>query len=262
MSVIAPPLGQELSPFEREVLSGRIQGGTSVLNGPTFGSPAGTLPSRRFGPLAIVALGQAAVLAWLAGAAWLAKPPAFGMQPGAGSEHVLTRDGQPAAAPVAVAVGPELSWIRLTTPAPIAVPGGKAEDATLRFSSPMPLKIMEAGKVLGSVPGADLELTPGRHDLELVNEAVEYRLAHSIEIAGGESVLFQVAPRPGTMTLEATVGTEVTIDGRSIGRTPMADVSLVPGVYEVAFRYAKGASDRQRVTVKSDATTSVVARAR
>ena len=72
--------------------------------------------------------------------------------------------------------------------------------------------------------------------------------------------MVQVAPRPGSMTLEATVGTEVTLDGRSIGRTPLATVTLVPGVYDVAFRYAKGASERQRVTIKSDATTHVAAR--
>ena len=266
-AAVPPPavtasLAQVLSPFEREVLAGRIQDNTSILNGPTFDTAAARPPARRFGPLAAVAAGQAVILAGLAASAWLSKPPAFGIEPGAANEHVLMRNGQPSDRPVAIALGPELSWVRMTTPPGVAVPGGKAEDAILRISSPTPLKVMAAGKVLGAVPGADLKLPPGRHDLELVNEAVEYRLSHSIDIAGGESVLIQVAPRPGTMTLEATVGTEVAVDGRSIGRTPMATVTLVPGVYDVAFRYAKGATDRQRVTVKSDATTAVVARAR
>lgn len=258
-AIRAPSPAPELSPFEREVLAGRIPDTTPALHGPMFGE-AGASQPRRFGPLAVLALGQAAVLAWLAGSAWLSKPPAFGMQPGLSTEHVLTRDGQPADRPIAMAVGPALSWVRMTTPPPIVVPGAAPADATLRISSPMPLKVMEAGKLLGAVPGGDLKLAPGRHDLELVNEAVEYRQAHSIEVAGGESIVVQVAPRPGSMTFEATVGTEVTIDGRSIGRTPMATVTLVPGVYDVAFRYAKGATERQRVTVTSDATTHVAAR--
>ena len=113
--------------------------------------------------------------------------------------------------------------------------------------------------MLGTIPGADLKLSPGRHQLELVNETVEFRQPQVIEITGGETVLLQVAPRPGSLTVEATVGTEVAVDGRSIGRTPMAAVSLAPGEYQVAFRYARGAADRQRVVVKSDATTHAVA---
>jgi hypothetical protein len=258
---VAPSSAQELSPFEREVLAGRIPG-TTVAHGPAFGGRTEATEPRRFGPLAIVALVQAAILVWLAASAWLSAPPEFGMQPGASQEHVLTRNGQPSTHPAAIAVGPEFSWLRVTTPPAIGVTPSKPEDATLRISSPMPLKVMKGSKTLGSIPGAELKLAPGRHEIELVNEAVEYRLAQAIEVVGGESILLQVAPRPGTITLEAAVGTEVTIDGRSIGRTPMAAVTLAPGVYDVVFRYAKGANDRQRVTVKTDATTSVVARSR
>jgi hypothetical protein len=254
----SPSAVQELSPFEREVLAGRIVD-RSVSLPVAHGVAA---PSKRFQIAAGVALLQGLVLAWIAGSAWVAEPPAFGLQASASGEHVLTHNGQPSGGPVALAVGPDLSWVRLTSSPAIVVAGAKPESGTLRISSPLPMEVKEGGRTLGSIPGPDLKLAPGRHELELVNDAVEFRQLQVLEITGGEGVLLQIAPRPGAMTVEATVGTEITIDGRSIGRTPLAPVSLVPGEYQVALRYARGAPDRQRVIVKSDATTHVVAKPR
>jgi hypothetical protein len=260
LRTVAASSVQELSPFEREVLAGRLVDTTSERARAVSVQPS-PWTSRRVAAVAGIALVVGAASAWFAGAGW-SSPPAIGLQTLTTGEHVLTQNGVPTSGPIALSVGPELSWVRTTSAAALAVPGSKPESGIMRISSPMPLKVVEGGRALGSIPGSDLKLSPGKHEIELVNETVGYRLLHAVEITGGENVLLQIAPRPGSITVEAAVGTEVSIDGRAMGRTPIAAVTLVPGEYQVAFRSARGTTDRQRVVVKPDGTTHVVAKGR
>jgi hypothetical protein len=120
------------------------------------------------------------------------------------------------------------------------------------------LKVFEGSRLLGSVPGADLKLAAGRHELALVNEPLGYRLQQAIDIGAGETMAIHVTPAPGMVTADASPWAEVSIDGQAMGRTPLGPLPLAPGEYVFTFRNPAGGSDRQRVTVKSEGNVRVV----
>jgi hypothetical protein len=117
---------------------------------------------------------------------------------------------------------------------------------------------MESSRVLGTVPGAELKLAAGRHEIDLINTTLGYRLRQSVEVEPGQTVSIQVAPPHGLVTIDAAPWAEVSIDGQPAGRTPLGPLPLVPGDHQFSFRHPTGLNDHQRVTVKSDASTRVI----
>lgn len=257
---------QLLSPFEREVLAGR----TSVNPGVDVAVPGqgATMPRWHSGKrkrasrsvlaaLAVIAVVEAGVIVWFARPLWLTGRPPLVVEATPSGENVVVRNGSAEAAPMRLTVAPDLGWVRVTTPAAPGMTGG-----TIRISSPIPLKVLEGDRVVGSVPGADLKISAGRRELELVNTALGYRQPHTIDLEEGETVSLHVAPPPGLVTVEATDGAEVSVDGQAVGRTPLEPLSLALGEHQITFKHPKEGSDRQRVTVKADAPTRVVGKLR
>ena len=259
---VVPAVRQDLSPFEREVLAGRI-------TEPSLAAPPHAVPSsllarlssvKVIAALAVVTIVQAGVIAWLTFARPPQPVPDLTVSTTETGDRVLIRNGAATASPLAVAAAADLSWVRVTTPAPAGMPGATpATAASLRVSTPIPLTVSVGGRRLGAQPGAGLKVPAGRHEIDLANEALGYQVRQTIDVAGGETILVQVAPPAGSLTFDATIGTEVSVDGQVVGRTPLAPLTLAPGDYQVAFKYAKGTIERQRVTVKSAGTTAVVA---
>jgi hypothetical protein len=51
----------------------------------------------------------------------------------------------------------------------------------------------------------------------------------------------------------------VSIDGNSVGETPLGDLSVVPGEHEILFRHPQLGDIRQKVIVRSGVETRVTA---
>ena len=62
-----------------------------------------------------------------------------------------------------------------------------------------------------------------------------------------------------TAAQDASPGAEVSVDGKTVGRTPIANLPLALGEHEFTFRHPQLGDDRQKVIVKSDAITRVTA---
>jgi hypothetical protein len=150
--------------------------------------------------------------------------------------------------------------MRVSTTSRTVVPARPADArvGTLRISSPIELKVLEQSKVLGSVPGPDLRLAPGRHDIELVNAAVGYRLRQAIDVEAGQSISIHLAQPHAAVTIDAAPWADVWIDGQPVGRTPLGPLPLALGEHEITFKHPAGTKDRQKVVVKSDASLRVV----
>ncbi len=129
---------------------------------------------------------------------------------------------------------------------------------SIKVASPINLTVLENSRRIGSVPGADLKVTPGKHEIELVNAALGYRLKQSIEVEAGQTVSLHVAPAQGWATIYAVPTAEVSIDGRPVGRTPLGPLSLALGEHTVTFTHPTGATDRQRIKVSSGETIRVI----
>ncbi len=108
------------------------------------------------------------------------------------------------------------------------------------------------------MPGADLKVKPGKHEIELVNAAFGYTLKQSIQLEAGQTVSIHVAPAQGWATLYAVPTAEVVIDGQPVGRTPLGPLPLTLGEHTITFKHPTGATDRQRITIKSGETVRVI----
>lgn len=211
--------------------------------------------------LALIGAVEAGVIVWLARALWRAPHPAIVVETAASGENVLVSSRSTEAAPLRLTVAPDLRWVRVTSPSSAGVLGGKVTftpAGTIRISSPIELEVFEKSRLLGSVPGAGLEVPAGRHDIELVNLALGYRSRQALEVEAGETVWIHVTPPPGWVTIDASPWAEVSIDGQAVGRTPLGPLPLAPGEHHVTFRHPAGGTDRQRVTVRSEAKTRVI----
>jgi hypothetical protein len=172
-----------------------------------------------------------------------------------GGVVVSSRSGE--SAPLRLTTAPDLQWVRVSSGGSAA--GASADKAaTVRISSPIALKVYERARPLGSVPGADVRLAPGHHDVELANPALGYRLQQSLDVRAGEIVSIHVAPPQGFVSVYSTPPAEVTIDGQPMGRTPLGPLPLALGDHDITFRHPAGIKDHQRVTVKSGETARVI----
>lgn len=99
-------------------------------------------------------------------------------------------------------------------------------------------------------------LPTGRHELELVNTALQFRSPLTVSIEAGKVAAPAVAIPEGKLSVNALPWAEVFIDGRNVGTTPLANLTVPIGTHEVVWRHPQLGERRQPVTV----TTQTAAR--
>jgi hypothetical protein len=134
---------------------------------------------------------------------------------------------------------------------------GSAATGTLAVESPIDLRILENGQLLGLSNGAPIVLGSGKHQLDLVNEGLELRVSRSVTVDGGKSTRLNVPVPSGTLSVNASPWAEVFVDGRSIGTTPLGGVSLPVGSHEVVWRHPQLGERRRTVVVGAQTPTRV-----
>jgi hypothetical protein len=115
--------------------------------------------------------------------------------------------------------------------------------------SPVELRILENGQVLGLSGGAPLMLSTGRHQLELVNEGIEMHLTRTLSVDSGKSTRLSVPVPNGTMAVNASPWAEVFLDGKSIGTTPLGSISVSVGSHELVARHPQLGEKRRSIVV-------------
>jgi len=125
---------------------------------------------------------------------------------------------------------------------------GAAATGTLAIEAPVELRIVENGQLLGVSNGAPIVLSAGKHQLDLVNDTLELRVARSVTVEGGKVARVAIAPPTGTLSVNAAPWAEVFVDGRSVGVTPLGALSLPIGSHEVVWRHPQ-LGERRRIVV-------------
>ena len=133
-------------------------------------------------------------------------------------------------------------FISLATPA-----GGVT--GTVAIDSPVELRLLEEGRLLGLSNGAPLVLVPGKHRLDLVNDALEMRLSRIVTVEANKSTRVAVTAPNGTLFVNASPWADVDVDGRSVGVTPLGDVSVAVGTHEVVWRHPQLGERRRTIVV-------------
>jgi hypothetical protein len=122
--------------------------------------------------------------------------------------------------------------------------------------APFVLDVVEGGHVIGTTEEPRILLSPGKHELTLVNRELGYSSAQTVDIEPGEVKSISIDPR-GHVSLNATPWAEVWIDGRKVGDTPVANLELPLGVREVTFRHPQFGERRVTVTVKGNTPAAI-----
>jgi len=126
-------------------------------------------------------------------------------------------------------------------PAPVSVGATPTEvpavpTGQLRVIAPFLMEVFEAGTKLGT-SDAPIELTAGRHRLELVSEELQFRSAETVDVRASGRVRVQPAIPRGTANINATPWAEVWIDGAASGETPLGNLSLAIGTHQIVFKH-------------------------
>jgi hypothetical protein len=99
------------------------------------------------------------------------------------------------------------------------------------------VQVFEHGRFVGTNDSGRLTLAAGPHELELVNEALQYRSKLAITITPDSLVPVRVTMPTGTLSLNALPWSDVLIDGKAMGATPLGHLQLSIGPHRVVFRH-------------------------
>lgn len=127
----------------------------------------------------------------------------------------------------------------------------------LTVTSPVPAQIYADGTLIGRTDAPRTQLSAGRHQLALVNDALNYREERIVEVAAGRTVSVQLEPVNGTLNINAQPWAAVWVDGTAIGETPIGNYSLPIGSHEVVLRHPELGERKQTVVVGVGSPTRV-----
>jgi serine/threonine protein kinase len=125
--------------------------------------------------------------------------------------------------------------------ASLVVPLTAAQSAPvsgwMSVKAPVDVQIFEDGRLLGTNMTDRIMVTTGAHDIEIVNEALGYRIRRNVQVAAGRVSSVAVEMPKGTLAVNAQPWAEVWIDGERIGETPIGNLSMSIGSHSVLFRH-------------------------
>ncbi len=128
----------------------------------------------------------------------------------------------------------------------------------LTIEAPFELQIFEGKTLLGTTRSTRLSLLAGPHDLRLVSAALNFETSINVEIPAGVGITTRVATPNGTLSLNALPWANVSLDGRSLGTTPVMNLSVPVGRHEVTWRHPQLGERRATAVVTARGPVSLV----
>ena len=157
---------------------------------------------------------------------------------------------------VAVTAGERVALLA-EAPIAAAVPAAVA-TGTLRVQAPFDLQVF-AGERLVGTNAAPVSLPAGTHTLTLVNTALGFSQTISTRVAARKTATLAADVPLVPVQLNALPWAEVTVDGRALGETPLANVPLPLGTHRVMFRHPEFGEQVESLTVRAGGPVRLVA---
>jgi hypothetical protein len=145
----------------------------------------------------------------------------------------------------------------IVTPIVSAASAAGPISGWLTVKAPFSLEIREEGRLIGTTDADRVMLAAGRHDIELVNETLGYRVTRVVQVLPGKVASLAIDLPKGTVHLNASPWAEVWVDGQRVGETPIGNLSLPIGPHEVVFRHPQFGEKRHAISVTAAAPTRV-----
>jgi hypothetical protein len=125
------------------------------------------------------------------------------------------------------------------------------------FEVPFEMQVIEAGRLVGTTSMDRVMLPAGSHQLDLVNAALEFRTTIRVQVVAGAATAAVVPIQNGTLSVNAHPWAEVEVEGRSIGTTPLANITLPIGRHEIVFKHPQFGERRKTVVIAVGAPARV-----
>ena len=136
---------------------------------------------------------------------------------------------------------------------PLNAPPAAPTTGWIAVSAPIELQLLEKGQPLGTSKSDKIVLPAGRHDIDMVNDAVGFRTTRSVTVLAANVSALKVDLPKGSISLNAQPWAEVFIDGNRIGETPIGNVQVALGQHEVVFRHPELGEQRFTPTITLNA---------
>ena len=151
------------------------------------------------------------------------------------------------------------SGVTASVVVPLTAAANAPVSGWLSVSAPLDVQIFEEGRLIGNNLSERIMVSAGRHDIEIVNEAVGYRMTRSLQVTAGKVTTVKLEMPQGTLSINAQPWAEVWIDGERVGETPIGNLSVAIGTHSVLFRHPQLGEQHHTVlvTVKAPARVSV-----
>jgi PEGA domain-containing protein len=158
-------------------------------------------------------------------------------------QHTVVISGESSSVTRTVAVTPGATSVVMAT-----LSSGVAAG-WMSVVSPIELQVYEDGKLVGLASADRIMLPVGRHQLDLVNTVLEFRTSATVQVQTGKTVTTTVEIPNGSLSINAVPWADVLVDGRPVGTTPLANLSIPIGQHEVIWRHPRLGERRQTVMV-------------
>jgi hypothetical protein len=133
--------------------------------------------------------------------------------------------------------------------APVSTATQGPVSGWLSVKAPVAVEVLENGRLIGTTEADRIMMAAGRHELELVNETLGYRVSKVVQVPAGKVLPLSIDMPQGSINLNAAPWAEVWVDGRRVGETPIGNLPISIGSHEIIFRHPQLGEKRQAVSV-------------
>jgi hypothetical protein len=126
----------------------------------------------------------------------------------------------------------------------------------LSINAGIALQVYENDKLLGSST-TPIAVNEGPHSIELVSEATGFRMRQTVNVKGGQMSTLSIALPTARVSVNAVPWAEVEVNGKTLGETPLANLTMQIGTHEFTFKHPELGVRKQTVVVKVDGQTRV-----
>jgi hypothetical protein len=118
----------------------------------------------------------------------------------------------------------------------------------IALTAPFEVQVLERNEVVGTSATTKFMLASGRHDVVLSNDALGYRETRRLDVVPGKTTVVRVEGPKTSLSLNALPWAEVTLDGASLGQTPIANSVVTVGRHTVVYRHPDLGERTQTIT--------------
>jgi hypothetical protein len=129
----------------------------------------------------------------------------------------------------------------------------------LSISAPFDIEVVEHDDVIGTGGTSKIMLAAGRHDITLLNRSLGYQEARKVDVTAGKTMSLKVDPPKVNISVNARPWADVSLDGASLGQTPISNLQVAVGTHEMVFRHPQLGERRQTVTVTAKGPNRIAA---